>query len=211
MVAANIRARGVALGEVKLILVTHAHFDHVGAVAKLQRLTGAKVLAGQRDVDALEHGTPPGETSYAPVPFPAVHVDVGVTDGRVLRLGDTLVKAIATPGHTPGCTSWLTRVPGDAKQGGRPLMVFFPCSVTVAGNRLVGNRRYPTIVADFRLSFQRLARVRPDVVLPAHPEIADVLGRARAGTLVDRTLWPRLLRKSVADFDAELARQEKRP
>ena len=90
----------------------------------------------------------------------------------------------------------------------RPLRVLFPCSVTVAGNRLVGNRAYPNIVADYRLSFERLGRLRADVVLPAHPELADVLGRAARGTLVDASLLPPFIRSARSAFEAELAKQE---
>lgn len=201
----NIRAVGVPLDRVKLLLVSHAHFDHAAGDAAMARDTGARVIAGAGDVAALESGVPPGETSYGVIRFPAVKVARAVGDGDRVTLGDVTLRAIATPGHTPGCTSWSTRV----VDRGRPLTVLFPCSVSVAGNRLIGNRRYPGIVADLRGSIARLARERADVVLPFHPEQADVRRRAAEHQLVAPALLPALMRTASADFQRELARQAK--
>jgi metallo-beta-lactamase class B len=97
---------------------------------------------------------------------------------------------------------------------GRPLNVVFPCSITTAGNTLVGNRTYPGIVADFRKSFDRLEALPADVVLPAHPEAADVLGRAakvKAGQK-DAFVDPGFLRTMVGAarvaFETELSKQQ---
>lgn len=199
----NIVASGVPLRQVKLILVSHAHFDHVSGLAAMKRATGASVVAGIRDVPALESGIPPGEVSYGVIRFPAVKVERGVRDRETVRLGSTSLRAVATPGHTPGCTTWTLRI----ADRGRRRDVVFPCSVTVAGNRLVGNRRYPGIVADFRTSFARLAALRADVVLPGHPESADVLGRAKSDTLVAPGLLRTIVVKARDDFDRELAKQ----
>lgn len=202
----NLAAIGVPIRDVRTILVTHAHFDHVSGDAALKAASGARLVAGARDVAALESGTPPGETSYGVIRFPAVEVDRGIRDKETVTLGDTTLTAIATPGHTPGCTSWAMRV----VEKGRPLSVVFPCSISVAGNILVGNRAYPGIVADYRRSFDRLAATRADVVLPAHPGLADVIGRRARG---DSYVAPALLGTMVAEarvaFDAELAKQRK--
>ncbi len=200
----NLTAAGVRLADVKLLLSSHAHFDHAAGLQQLKRDTGARLAAGVGDRAALEAGVPPGETSYGVIRFPAVAVDQAVRDGATVRLGGTTLTAIATPGHTPGNTSWLLR----ATDRGRPVRVLFLGSLTVAGNRLVGNGRYPTIVADFRRSFARLARVQADVILPMHPETADVLGRAGAGTLIAPDLLPKLVADALAAFEAELAKQQ---
>ncbi|WP_375271991.1 subclass B3 metallo-beta-lactamase [Sphingomonas sp.] len=199
----NIRAVGVPLDRVRLLLVSHAHFDHAAGDARLVRDTGARVVAGEGDVAALESGVPPGETSYGVIRFPAVKVSRAVRDGDQVTLGGVTLRAVATPGHTPGCTSWTTRV----VERGRPLTVIFPCSVSVAGNRLIGNRRYPGIVADLRASIARLMQEPADVVLPFHPEQADVRARAAGGRLVAPTLLATLMRAASADFERELTRQ----
>jgi metallo-beta-lactamase class B len=204
VVARNIVARGVKLRDVKLILVSHAHFDHVAAVAALKRMTGAKLVAGAGDRNALESGIPPGETSYGVIRFPAVPVDRAVRDGDRVTLGDVSLRAVPTPGHTPGCTSWTMRI----VQNRRPLDVLFACSLTVAGNRLVGNRRYPGIVADFRQSFDRLGAVKADVVLPFHPESVDLMSRVAKNTLIDRAVLPKMVGDARAAFAIDLAKQK---
>ena len=209
MVERNIAAAGVLLRDVKVILVTHAHFDHAAGVAALKRATGARVAAGARDVRALETGVPPGETSYGVIRFPPVHVDRGVRDGDKVTLGNVTLTARATPGHTPGCTTWTMQIPAKP----RPLGVVFPCSVSVAGHRLIGNRAYPGIVADYRRSIAMLGTLHADIVLPSHPELADVIAkgkRRQAGdttAFVDSTLLPKIVAKAKIAFDSDLAKQ----
>ncbi|HXH17336.1 MAG TPA: subclass B3 metallo-beta-lactamase [Sphingomonas sp.] len=209
MVERNIVASGVRLRDVKLILVTHAHADHAAGVAALKRATGARVVAGVGDVRALETGVPPGETNYGVIRFPPVHVDRGVRDGDTVTLGTATLTARATPGHTPGCTTWTMGLPAKP----RALDIVFPCSVSVAGNRLIGNRAYPGIVADYRRSIAMLGTLRADIVLPSHPELADVIARGKrrqAGdttAFVDPTLLPGIVAKAKASFAADLAKQ----
>lgn len=205
----NVEALGVPMAQVRLILLTHAHFDHAGGLAQLKRASGARLVAGAGDRAALEAGRHQGDNANGVGTFPAVGVDRAVGDGAVVRLGGLAFHAVATPGHSPGCTSWALRV----AERGRPLRVLFPCSLTVAGNALRANRGHPGIVADYRRSFTRLRAERADVVLPAHPEFADVLGRARrraageADAFVDPALLGRMVAEAAAAFEAELAKQ----
>jgi glyoxylase-like metal-dependent hydrolase (beta-lactamase superfamily II) len=200
----SIIARGVRMRDVKVLLLSHAHFDHAGGLAALKRASGARLAAGAGDRAALESGVPPGETSYGVIRFPAVKVDRAMRDGERVTLGGVTLTAVATPGHTPGCTSWSLRL----RQAGKPVDVLFACSVTVAGNRLVGNRRYPGIVGDFRRSFTRLGAMSADVVLPFHPESVDLMARRARGTLVDRAVLPEMVREARVGFEAELAKQQ---
>lgn len=210
MVERNIQALGFRLRDVKVLLVTHAHFDHAGALARLKADTGAVMMASAGDRWALEHGSSRGDnTAHLPI-YPPVRVDRLVQDRQVVRLGPVAMTAVLTPGHTPGCTSWTTSV----VERGRRLAVVFPCSLSVAGNVLVGNHDYPGIVADYRRSFAELGALKADVTLPAHPEFADVLGRearVRAGdadAFVDREQLPKIVAASAQAFDRELAKQK---
>lgn len=211
LVERNLATLGVPLRAIRYIVVSHAHFDHVGADAALKAASGAKLVAGEGDRAALETGRGPGEyASGQPVAdFPAVKVDRAVHDGDRLTLGGITLIAHTTPGHTPGCTTWTMPVIDH----GRPHAIAFLCSLTVAGNRLVGNRAYPGIVADYRTSFARVAMIHADIVLPGHPEMADVLGRDRraAAGALDAFVAPHMLQAIVddarTDFDKELARQ----
>lgn len=207
-ILSNIRRAGVRPRDVRYLLVSHAHSDHVAGDAAMVKATGAKVIAGIGDVAALETGVPPGETTYTPINFPPVKVARGVRNGDTVSLGGTVLHAVATPGHTPGCTTWTMRTRG----AGRMLDVVFPCSITVAGNRLVGNRRYPGIVADFQHSFDRVAALKADVVLPAHPEFGDVMARhARGGeaAFVAPGLLRQIVTKARAAFADDLAKQRR--
>ncbi|SFS03694.1 subclass B3 metallo-beta-lactamase [Sphingomonas jatrophae] len=201
----NIRSLGVPLSSVKLLLNSHAHFDHAGGLARLKRDTGARLLASAADRSALESGIPPSETSYGVVRFPPVKVDESVRaadfEPGSVKLGEVSLTPKLTSGHTPGCTTWWMTV----KEQGRDLRVIFPCSLSVAGNKLVGNRGYPGIVDDYRRSFWRLRRFNADVVLPAHPEQVDLLARAARARRGERDafLMPGLLQRMVTDAEMD--------
>ncbi len=207
----NIRQVGVPLNRVRLIVSNHAHDDHVGGIARIRRDTGARFLASAADRWALEHGTSQSDTNYGVRRYPAVKVDGVVRDGQVVRLGDVALTAHLTPGHTPGCTSWSM----VARDAGKLRRVLFPCSITVAGNRLIGNRGYPGIVADFRRTFAKLATLRADIVLPGHPEAAEVIERGKrrsegqADAFVDPRLLPRMVAEQRAAFETELAKAQR--
>lgn len=195
LIERNLRAIGVGPGQLKLMLNSHAHFDHAAAFAQLRRDSGAKLLSSAADAPALRAGRHAADNSNGHTRFPAVPVDRIVRDGETVRLGGVGVTAILTPGHTPGCTTWSMPV--------HRLRVVFPCSLTVADNVLSGNRAYPGIVADYRKSFARLAAMPADIVLPMHPEFADVLEReARGGgaAFVDRSALPRIVAEARRAF-----------
>ena len=204
-IEANIKSLGYKLSDVKILLNSHAHFDHAGGLAAMKHDTGGKLDAMAGDVWALEHGKHFGDQNYVGT-FAPVKVDRVLHDGSAVTLGGVTMRAVLTAGHTSGCTTWLMTV----KANGRTLNVVFPGSLTVAGNKLVGNKTYPNIVADYRASFQKMAGLPADVVLPVHPELADVLARQGKDWVA-----PGLLHKMVADaqvaFDAQLAREQPKP
>jgi len=211
VVERNIAALGFKLRDVKILLASHAHWDHVAGMAAIKRDTGARLLASAGDRRALETGTPPSDTNYGVMRFAPVKVDAVLTDGRPVRLGEVAMTPVITPGHTPGCTSWTMRV----VENGRPLSVVFPCSLSVAGNRLIGNKGYPGIVGDYRASFARLRGLKADVVLPAHPEFGDVLERAKRRDRGDKAafvapgLLQRIVARAAAAFGVELRKQQR--
>lgn len=206
LVERNIQALGIPLHSVKVLIEDHAHYDHVGALAKIKADTGARFLASEADSWALEHGQPRGENLYQSTSWPPIKVDQVIQDGETIHVGNIDLTANLTPGHTPGCTSWSTTV----REGSRPLNILFLCSLTVAGNVLEGNRGYPNIAADYRETFQRLRAVKADIVLPSHPDIADVVEREErqdAGdpdAFIDPSALSTIVEKSSADFENSL-------
>jgi len=200
LIERNIEAVGVPLHTVRQLISDHAHPDHVGALAQIKRDTGAEFFASAADKWALEHGRVRGDTNYNPRRFAPIKVDRVVRDGEAIALGEVTLTAHMTPGHTPGCTSWSTTVQ-DQK---RELNVLFLCSVTVAGNILVGNHAYPEIASDYRATFRKLQTMKADIVLPSHPDVADVIereARFEAGE-TDAFIDPQGLPSLVAHFSA---------
>ena len=207
LIERNIEAVGVPLHAVKRLISDHAHQDHVGAMAQIKQDTGAMFLASAGDKWALEHGRVRGDTDYEPKPFAPIKVDRVVRDGETIRLGDVTLTAHLTPGHTPGCTSWSTTV----QDHGRQLNVLFLCSITVAGNILVDNHAYPEIVSDYRATFRKLETMKADIVLPSHPDMADVIereARREAGdtdAFIDRQALPSLVAYFSTAFETAVA------
>jgi metallo-beta-lactamase class B len=211
IVEANIQALGFKLTDIKYLIATHAHFDHVGGTAKLKADTGATLLSSPGDRASFESGMHDGDNVYGIGRFPKVRVDRVIRDGERLTLGGVTLTAHATPGHSRGCTTWTT----DVAEKGQPRKrrIVFYGSTTVAGNILVNNKRYPTIVPDYRQSFRRLKAMRADVFLTNHPEFAD-LDRKRAAqqagdqnAFIDPGEIGRFVTQAEADFNTELAAQ----
>lgn len=207
----NIASLGFQLTDVKMLINTHAHFDHAGGLAQLKAdIPGAKLWISRGDEPAMEQGHHIGDNENGPTPMPAVKVDRAFGDQTKLKLGEIAMVAHLTPGHTIGCTSWTTAV----VEKGRPLNVTFPCSLSVAGNALVGNKTHRTIVADYRASFAKLRAIPTDVMLPAHEEQGNLLAkrqkqlRGEPNAFVDPAELARFVDASEAAFNKELARQQ---
>ena len=202
-IEANIKALGFKLSDIKILLNSHAHFDHADGFAAMKRDTGAKLDAMEGDVWALENGKHFGDQNYVGT-FAPVTVDRQLKDGDTVSLGGVTMTAILTAGHTHGCTTWTTTV--KLKIGVKS--VVFPCSLSVAGNKLYGNKAYPGIVADYRASFKRLGAMKADIVLTAHPELSDVMERKASGKWLTPDLLPKMVAESRAAFDKELRKQQ---
>ncbi len=169
-IKANIAKLGFKVSDIKFLLNTHAHLDHTGGLADLKQETGAQMIAGERDKPLLEGGYYPGREDEKVLGFPAVKVDRTVKDGDTVTLGGTTLTAHATPGHSPGCTSWSwTVADGNAT---RSVLLF--CSASVALNRLVGKPTHPGIVDDYRKTFAWAKGQSPDILLAPHPEMYDM-------------------------------------
>jgi metallo-beta-lactamase class B len=209
MIKANIAKLGFKLDDIKIILNSHAHFDHTGGLAEIKKDTGAQLVAGERDKPLLEGGYYPGDEKDTDLSFPPVKVDRAVKEGDKVTLGETTLTAHSMPGHSPGCTSWEMTV----KDGGQDRDVLFFCSGTVALNRLVGTPTYPGIVDDYRSTFAKANTMKVDVLLGPHPEVYGM--QAKRAQMKDGApnpfVKPGELQTYVAgletDFDKQLAKQ----
>lgn len=208
LILANIRHLGFNIRDVRYLLNSHAHFDHAAGLARLQRESGAQMVASEADRAALEAGRFPYGPS-APIAFPPIRVDRAIADGDTLSLGGVTLTAHITAGHTPGCTSWTMAVTGA---DGALHRAFFHCSATVAGQSLAPPA-YPEIVSDFRATFAHVREVDADVLLTNHPEFMQMearrarLAAGDANAFVDANALHAFNDRLERAFDAELARQ----
>jgi metallo-beta-lactamase class B len=213
LVEKNIRALGFQLKDVKILLNSHAHFDHSGGLAKLKADTGAELDASAGDKPALETGTYPGWESRKDFDFPPVKVDRVLNDGDKVSLGGVTLTVVATPGHSAGCTSYLLPV----TDAGKKHTAFFFCSASVAANRLAPDPQYPGIVADYRKTFARLKTVDADIFLAPHAEMFGLAAK-RAKLVAGQPnpfIQPGELQTVASAFEtafnAALAKQEASP
>jgi metallo-beta-lactamase class B len=184
-VEANIRKLGFKLSDVKYILSTEPHYDHGGGIAALARDTGAMVLAGVDAIEALRTGRPDATDPQATIlpNMPGIKRLRAVKHGEQIRLGDTAITAVATPGHTPGSTSWSWR----SCEGKQCYTIVFAASinpVSADGYRFSAPAN-AAIVQSFRRSFTTMRALPCDIMLTSHSEQprtqegAAQLGRAR--------------------------------
>lgn len=210
-VEANIKALGVPLKDVKILLNSHAHYDHSGALAQLKRDTGATLVASEGDKWALENGKYLGSEGEHGFDFPPVKVDRTVKDGETVTLGEVTLKANLTPGHTKGCTSWTLPI---VEAGARHTAIFF-CSASVAANRLAPKEQYPGIVADYRATFAKAKTIDADIYLAPHAEFFDMAGKqarkapGSPNPFIKPGEFQAAIARFEADFGRELARQQR--
>ncbi len=170
----NLRKLGFKLEDVKILLTSHAHYDHVGGLATLKELTGAKLLVHEKDVPQLARGGKGDPHLGDRFPFRPVRADRALKDGERVSLGGTTLTAHLTPGHTLGCTTWTM------KAGGHD--VVFVCSATILpAVTLTKNERYPEIAEDYARTFQVLKSLPCGIFLGAHAVFYD--GPAKAERL----------------------------
>lgn len=205
----NIQRMGFRVADVRILLNSHAHFDHSGGLARLKRDSGADLVSSEGDRVSLETGTYLGKESVTALDSPPVHVDRIVNDGETITLGDVTMTAHITPGHTRGCTTWTMAV----VERGVPHTVIFYCSTTVALNRLVPEPQYPGIVDDYRRSFGQLAQLSADVFLANHKDFFQLwekrvrMKRGTANPFVDAGELQRFVAQSREEFERDLSTQ----
>ena len=167
LIRSSVRQLGFRFRDTKILLISHAHYDHCAGSAEVKRLTGAKYYVMDADVPVVESG---GKADFQygadkAMLFPATKVDRVLHDGDTVRLGGTVLTAHLTAGHTKGTTTWTM----DEIEAGRTLHVVIVGSPNVnPGYKLAGNLAYPQIAADYQHGFQVLKSLPCDVFLGAH-------------------------------------------
>jgi len=180
-IIANVRALGFRMEDVKLILNSHAHFDHAGGIAALQRASGATVAASPWSARVLTSGTPGMEDPQHGIvsSFPPANDVKVIADGDTLRVGTIAMAAHFTPGHTPGGTTWSWR----SCDGERCLdFVYADSQTPVSADDFYFTRSktYPSAIADFQRGFALLEGLHCDVLVTPHPDASSLWERLAA-------------------------------
>jgi metallo-beta-lactamase class B len=215
LIQKNIEALGFKVKDVKLILNSHAHFDHAGGIAALQKASGATVAHTPHGAQVLRDGTPgtddpqydPKERFY----IPKVAQVKEVADGETLSVGPLRFTVHTTPGHTPGGTTWTWQ----SCEGSKCLDMVYADSLTPVstdGFYYTGGAGYPDRSASFRNTIDKVASLKCDIVIAAHPTATDAFGKAAAKTaqsnpFIDPEGCRKLAAGASKNFDARLQRE----
>jgi metallo-beta-lactamase class B len=213
LIRKSVEQLGFRFSDIKILLISHAHFDHCAGSAMVKKLTGAQYFVMDADVPVVESG---GKAdfqfgAYPTMHFPPVKVDRVLHDGDTVRLGGSVLTAHLTAGHTKGTTTWTM----DETEAGRTLHVVIVGSPNVLSEyKLVDNKAYPQISADFQHQFEVLKSLPCDIFLGAHSgyyDLQEKFERWRRGDH-DAFIDPEGYKSYIADrqqaFEAELKRQK---
>ena len=175
LIADNIRFLGFVPSEVRILLHSHEHLDHVGGMARLQQLTGARLIASAPAAEVFATGATAADDPQAGMhqPFPAARVDRIVKDGETVRLGNLQLAAIATPGHTAGAMSWRW----ESCDGGVCRTMVFADSLTPVSRDDYKFSAHPDVVATFRASIAKVADSRCEILMTPHPSASAMKER----------------------------------
>lgn len=215
LIQKNIEALGFKMKDVKLILNSHAHFDHAGGIAALQKASGATVAHSPHGAQVLRDGTPgtddpqydPKERAY----IPKIAQVKEVADGETLSVGPLRFTVHYTPGHTPGGTTWTWQ----SCEQGKCLDVVYADSLTavsIDGFYFTGGANYPDRSASFRQTIDKVASLKCDIVIAAHPGFSDAFNKAAAKTaqsnpFIDPDGCRKLAASSAKNLEARLQRE----
>jgi metallo-beta-lactamase class B len=211
LIRESVEKLGLTFTDIKILLISHAHWDHDAASDTIKTQTGAKYFVMDADVSVVESG---GKTDFqygavtSSLYRPAT-VDRVLHDGEVVRLGDAVLVAHLTPGHTKGCTTWTMKV----QEGGKGYDVVIVGSPNVnPGYKLTNNAAYPQIAADYEKTFRVLKSLPCDIFLGAHGSYFDLETKyasmkARPAPFVDPEGYKNYVSDRERAFRAELAKQ----
>ena len=189
MIVESIRKLGLKPEDIKIIINGHGHSDHAGAFAYMKRLSGAQIAVMQPDVAMVEDG---GKSDFhyghdwQVMGQPPVEVDRVLRDGDVVRLGEVVLTAHHTPGHTKGSTTWITTL----SEAGKAYTVVFPDGAGFnPGYRVANPQEYPGINQDYRDTLHFLENLKPDIWGGHHTEYFDLEGKRKRATTEGVKAW----------------------
>jgi len=235
LIEAGIRKLGFKIEDVKLILNSHAHYDHAAGIAALQRASGATVVSSASGAEGFAIGTAVADDPQAGFgkvenAFPAVKNVRVVKDKETVTVGPLTVQMHNTAGHTPGSTTWTWQSCEAANGSASPKpqasspqrclnMVYADSISAVAapGFRFTGDAKTPSRVEQFRKSITTVGELPCDIMITTHPMATDLAGKLKkraAKPAVDPFIDPQACRVLAANamkaLDARVAEEGKK-
>jgi len=201
----NINKLGFKIDDVKYLLSSHAHHDHVGGHSAMREITGAVTMATAADAAVIESG---GKADFrASDLWEPGKVDRIIQDLEQIRLGDTVLQAHLTPGHTKGCTTWTTRI----EENGKKYDVVIICGARMnTGEALVNNPDYPDLPAEFAYTFAKLKILPVDIYLGAHGywfDLKSKVDKMKQGAAENPFIDPAGYRRAVEAWESLYLKQ----
>jgi metallo-beta-lactamase class B len=214
LILENISELGFSIADVKLILNSHAHYDHAGGIAALQLASGARVAASQPSAPVLERGNSGPDDPQFGVLFdfhPVSDVEE-FAEGEALTLGSLSLTPHITAGHTRGGTTWSWRV-CEADECLNLVYADSQTPVSAAGFRFSESDTYPSAVADFERGFDVLEGISCDILITPHPAASSFWERLNspAGSPVDRDACRRYAESGRQRLARRLAAEATQP
>jgi imidazolonepropionase-like amidohydrolase/glyoxylase-like metal-dependent hydrolase (beta-lactamase superfamily II) len=196
LIRGNIKRLGFKVEDVRILIGSHAHYDHAGGLAELKRETGAQFISSALEAPLYAGGGLDDPQFGNRFPFTPIIADRKIVDGERVTLGGVSLTAHITAGHTPGCTTWTM---GDA---------ILLCSPSVPESyKLVDNPKYPNVIEDYRRQFAKLRSLKPKIFLGSHGVFFDLEAKRKTGNFLDPEGYRKFVAAMETRFEAKVAAQ----
>ncbi|WP_161965736.1 subclass B3 metallo-beta-lactamase [Steroidobacter cummioxidans] len=215
LIAKHVEQLGFKMTDVKVILNSHAHFDHAGGLSELQQLSGAKVIASDKAAPVLRSGQvgPDDPQVNHLLPFPGVSNVASLGQRQTVAVGSLQLSVIHTPGHAPGGTSWRWQ----SCEADRCLNLMYSDSLNAVADssfKYSGDPRYPTAAKDLTSSMEAIAAAPCDILITAHPQLSgmwnaiDEGGKGERARLIDPASCKRYVATTQQILEKRLASEQ---
>ncbi|SKB59786.1 subclass B3 metallo-beta-lactamase [Sphingopyxis flava] len=205
-ILANIRTLGFDPNKVRMLLASHEHLDHVGGLRALQDATGAKIYTRREAIEALTSGEPdPRDPQRGAIaPFRGVVIAGELQDGETVPIAGLELTLHATPGHTPGSTSWTWK----SCEGADCRTIAYIDSLSAVSADDYRFADHPDYVAMLRATFAKLSALPCDILVTPHPAVSNLFARlSGAAALVDTDACRVYAAGAAERLDARLAKE----
>ncbi len=204
----NIEALGFKITDIKILLNTQAHYDHLGAMAAIKKMTGAKLMLNEKDAAVAKDG---GISDYAlgdkNSTFKPVTPDRLLYDGDTIELGTMQLIMLHHPGHTKGSCSFLFTVK-DEQRSYRVLIANMPSIVTDKPFKEV--TAYPEIAKDYAFTLQAMKTISFDLWVASHTSQFKLHTKRKSGdaynpaAFMDQAGYDAAIRNLQKEYDEKV-------